>query len=107
MTSLTAVASLAATISTTPTTALPTTTSKLVTPVRSINPNHPLFSTRTESFDVHTNSNEIHTLILGTHPSIKSLEEQQYFAHPLNAFWWIAGDCLGFRRAAYVKSLCL
>ncbi|KAL3915730.1 MAG: hypothetical protein SGILL_005507 [Bacillariaceae sp.] len=42
----------------------------------------------------------VHTLILGTHPSIKSLEEQQYFGHPMNAFWWIAGDCLGFRRSA-------
>ena len=41
----------------------------------------------------------VHTLILGTHPSIKSLSENQYFGHPMNAFWWIAGDCLGFRRA--------
>jgi hypoxanthine-DNA glycosylase len=45
----------------------------------------------------------VHTLILGTHPSIKSLEEQQYFGHPMNAFWWIAGDCLGFRRASCVS----
>jgi G:T/U-mismatch repair DNA glycosylase len=41
---------------------------------------------------------QIHTLILGTHPSITSLEENRYFGHPMNAFWWIAGDCLGFRR---------
>jgi hypoxanthine-DNA glycosylase len=40
----------------------------------------------------------IHTLILGTHPAKKSLSENRYFAHPSNAFWWIAGDCLGFRR---------
>lgn len=39
-----------------------------------------------------------HTLILGTHPSISSLAKEEYYAHPLNAFWWIAGDCLGFRR---------
>jgi hypoxanthine-DNA glycosylase len=41
---------------------------------------------------------QVHTLILGTHPSITSLEENRYFGHPMNAFWWIAGDCLGFRR---------
>lgn len=40
----------------------------------------------------------IHTLILGTHPSVTSLLENKYFGHPMNAFWWIAGDCLGFRR---------
>jgi hypoxanthine-DNA glycosylase len=40
----------------------------------------------------------IHTLILGTHPAKKSLNENRYFANPSNAFWWIAGDCLGFRR---------
>jgi double-stranded uracil-DNA glycosylase len=39
-----------------------------------------------------------HTLILGTHPSVASLSGNEYYAHPQNAFWWIAGDCLGFRR---------
>ena len=39
-----------------------------------------------------------HTLILGTYPSITSLTDNRYCAHPLNAFWWIARDCLGFRR---------
>jgi double-stranded uracil-DNA glycosylase len=47
----------------------------------------------------------VHTLILGTHPSIKSLQEQQYFGHEQNAFWWIAGDCLGFRRRTGVSPL--
>ena len=47
---------------------------------------------------------KIHTLILGTHPSVKSLSEKKYYAHPLNAFWWIAGDCLGFRRDTGVSS---
>jgi double-stranded uracil-DNA glycosylase len=47
----------------------------------------------------------VHTLILGTHPSIKSLEEQQYFGHEQNAFWWIAGDCLGFRRRTGISPL--
>jgi len=45
-----------------------------------------------------TTGTKIHTLILGTHPSVTSLSKQQYYAHPCNAFWWIAGDCLGFRR---------
>lgn len=45
----------------------------------------------------------VHTLILGTHPSVKSLQEQQYYAHEQNAFWWIAGDCLGFRRGPCVS----
>lgn len=60
---------------------------------------------RTQSFDVlwhgalhPTTSIKIHTLILGTHPSITSLEKSQYYGHAMNAFWWIAGDCLGFRR---------
>lgn len=41
----------------------------------------------------------IHTLILGTHPSITSLSKTQYFGHDQNAFWWIVGDCLQFRRS--------
>ena len=40
----------------------------------------------------------IHTLILGTFPGNKSLRDNRYFSHPCNAFWWIVGDCLGFRR---------
>jgi double-stranded uracil-DNA glycosylase len=39
-----------------------------------------------------------HTLILGTHPSVASLSGNEYYGHPRNAFWWIVGDCLGFRR---------
>jgi TDG/mug DNA glycosylase family protein len=45
-----------------------------------------------------------HTLILGTHPSITSLKRNEYFAHSQNAFWWIAGDCLGFRRSEGIAS---
>jgi len=57
---------------------------------------------RTHSFppQVHSDKSiKIHTLILGTHPSITSLAKVEYFGHPQNAFWWIAGDCLGFRRS--------
>lgn len=34
------------------------------------------------------------TLILGTMPSVKSLEEGFYYAHPRNAFWRILSDVL-------------
>lgn len=61
----------------------------------------------TRSFDAqYDTSIRIHTLVLGTHPSINSLAKSQYFGlsqyfgFPTNAFWWIVGDCLGFRRAS-------
>jgi G:T/U-mismatch repair DNA glycosylase len=47
---------------------------------------------------------DVHTIVLGTHPSIASLTESQYFGHTQNAFWWIAGDCLGFRRQLGVSA---
>jgi G:T/U-mismatch repair DNA glycosylase len=52
------------------------------------------------NFELTMNNDPVqpHTLILGTHPSVASLSGNEYYAHPLNAFWWIAGDCLGFRR---------
>lgn len=39
-----------------------------------------------------------HTLIVGTMPSITSHGQATYYAHASNAFWWIAGEALGFRR---------
>lgn len=42
---------------------------------------------------------DIHTLILGSLPSRKSLELGQYYAHPQNAFWRIMDDLLGAGRS--------
>ena len=34
-------------------------------------------------------------LIVGSMPSVKSLEDAQYYAHPRNAFWPILFDIFG------------
>ena len=36
-----------------------------------------------------------HTLILGTMPGGKSLQANQYYAHPQNQFWKLMGDIYG------------
>ena len=50
-----------------------------------------------------------HTLILGSVPGIRSLEEVEYYAHPRNAFWPIIGSIVGFDSdlpyAARVRAL--
>lgn len=35
-------------------------------------------------------------LILGSMPSVKSLQEAQYYGHPRNAFWWLMSQLCGF-----------
>ncbi len=37
-------------------------------------------------------------LILGTMPSVKSLENSEYYGHGRNQFWRIMGDLFGFKR---------
>lgn len=34
-------------------------------------------------------------LVLGSLPSVKSIEKQQYYGHPQNAFWRIMGELFG------------
>lgn len=40
-----------------------------------------------------------HTLILGTMPGEKSLELNQYYAHPQNQFWKFMGDIYGAHKS--------
>ena len=47
----------------------------------------------------------VHTLILGTHPSIASLSTNQFYGHQQNAFWYLVGDSLGFRRNEAISPL--
>ena len=43
------------------------------------------------SFDPSIDNNS-KILILGSMPGVKSLEEQQYYAHPQNRFWKVMGS---------------
>ena len=39
-------------------------------------------------------------LILGSLPGVRSLERAEYYAHPRNAFWRLAGEVIGADLAA-------
>lgn len=43
---------------------------------------------------------ETSILILGSFPSVASLAQGQYYAHPRNQFWRLLGACLGIELAA-------
>lgn len=46
-------------------------------------------------------------LILGTAPGVKSLAEQQYYAHPQNQFWRIMGMLFDMPVATYAQRVAL
>ena len=48
----------------------------------------------------------MHVLILGSLPSRKSLEIQQYFANPLNTFWRIMANVVGFDPGISYQARC-
>ena len=42
-------------------------------------------------------------MVLGSMPGVRSLEQQQYYAHPRNAFWPIMAQVFGFDPALPYK----
>lgn len=61
------------------------------------NPNRPNDAPLVCSFPPIAAS-DARVLILGTAPSISSLEKQQYYGHPQNSFWPIMGKLFGAGR---------
>jgi len=47
------------------------------------------------------------TLILGSMPGVKSLQEQQYYAHPQNSFWRILGALFDMQVTTYPQRVAL
>lgn len=57
------------------------------------------------SFPAVANKN-CEILILGSMPGVESLQQQQYYAHPHNAFWFIMQEVFGIERElAYSRRL--
>jgi TDG/mug DNA glycosylase family protein len=52
-------------------------------------------------------SAEPRTLILGSMPGIRSLQEQQYYAHPQNGFWKIMAALFDMPVASYPQRVAL
>ncbi len=49
---------------------------------------------------------DAHILLLGSMPSVKSLEQQQYYAHPRNAFWPIMSELFGINKELKYEQRC-
>lgn len=45
-------------------------------------------------------------LVLGSIPGLKSLDHQQYYAHPQNAFWWIMQSAFNLAEGMSYEQRC-
>ncbi len=51
-------------------------------------------------------ANNARILILGSMPSVKSLEQQQYYAHPRNAFWLLMSSIFNMDKELTYPQRC-